>query len=272
MPILQFDRHTIHHHVEGIGPDVLMIHGLASSHRMWERPLKRLALAGFRAWAIDLPGGGESDSRGASSNWYTIANLTSAVEALVTRVGIQSAALVGHSMGGSIALEFAYERPDLARALVLVAPAVSGQLGLLHTLVDSPVRRLLLSLSPRQTALAAWGERTLSSAAKLIPSPALRRDVQDLARTTPEAFIGGLKAVLEFDFTDRLHKISAPTLVVVGSCDMTLPPSESNLAARHIPGARLVKMRGVGHQPVDQRPEEFDRLLVEFLQDNLEKP
>jgi pimeloyl-ACP methyl ester carboxylesterase len=174
-------------------------------------------------------------------------------------------------MGGSIALEFAYERPDLTRALVLVAPAVSGRMGLLHTLVDSPVRRLLLSLSPRQTALAAWGERTLLSAARLIPSPALRRDVQDLARTTPEALIGGLNAVLDFDFTERLPKIDAPTLVVVGSRDMTLPPSESDLAASHIPGARLVKMRGVGHQPADERPGEFDRWLVEFLKDNLVK-
>jgi 3-oxoadipate enol-lactonase len=267
MPTITVDLHTLHYDVQGIGPDVLMIHGLASSHRMWDRPLKRLALAGFRAWAIDLPGGGESDSRGASSSWYTIANLTSVIASLVESVGIQSIALVGHSMGGSIALEFAYERPDLARALVLVAPAVSGRLGLLHTLVDSPVRRLLLSLSPRRTALAARGERTLLSAAKLIPSPALRRDVQDLARTTPEAFIGGLKAVLDFDFTDRLRMISTPTLVVVGTRDMTLPPSESELAASQIPGARLVKMRGVGHQPVDERPEEFDRLLIEFLKD-----
>jgi pimeloyl-ACP methyl ester carboxylesterase len=272
MPTIAVDQHNIYYDAQGVGPDALMIHGLASSHRMWDRPLKRLALSGFRAWAIDLPGGGESDSRGASSSWYTIANLTSAVAALVERVGIQSVALVGHSMGGSVALEFAYERPDLTRALVLVAPAVSGRLGLLHALVDSPVRRLLLSLAPRQTAPAAWGERALLGAARLIPSPALRRDVQDLAHTTPEAFIGGLNAVLDFDFTDRLQKISAPTLVVVGSCDMTLPPSESDLAARRIPGARLVKMRGVGHQPVDERPEEFDRLLVEFLRDHLEKP
>jgi pimeloyl-ACP methyl ester carboxylesterase len=96
--------------------------------------------------------------------------------------------------------------------------------------------------------------------------------VQDLAHTTPEAFIGGLSAVLEFDFTERLRVISAPTLVVVGTRDMTLPSSESELAASQIPGARLVKMRGVGHQPVDERPEEFDRLLVEFLQDHRVKP
>ena len=53
---------------------------------------------------------------------------------------------------------------------------------------------------------------------------------------------------------------------------MTLPPSESELAASQIPGARLVKLRGVGHQPVDERPEEFDRLLIEFLKDNVVQP
>jgi pimeloyl-ACP methyl ester carboxylesterase len=269
MPVIKFDDYTIHYRVDGLGPDVLMIHGLASSHRMWERPLKRLALSGFRAWALDLPGGGESDSCGMASSWYTMANMTSTVETFIERVGIQSVSLVGHSMGGSIVLELARRRPELTGALVLVAPAVSGKLGLLHILLDSPLRRRLLGLSQRHTALALWSERTLLGASEYIHSPALRRDVQDLAHTTPEAFIGGLNAVLDFDFADRLPGIHVPTLVVVGTRDMTLPPSESELAASQIPGARLVKMRGVGHQPVDERPEEFDRLLVEFLKDNL---
>jgi pimeloyl-ACP methyl ester carboxylesterase len=271
MPTIQLDCHTIHYSVEGLGPDVLMIHGLASSHRMWERPLKRLALSGFRAWALDLPGGGESDSCGMASSWYTIANMTSAVETFIERVGIQNVSLVGHSMGGSIVLELARQRPELLGALVLVAPAVSGRVGLLHTLLDSPLRRLLFSLSQRHPTLVLWGERTMLGASEFIHNPGLRRDVQDLAHTTPEAFMGGLKAVLDFDFTDRLRMISTPTLVVVGTRDMTLPPSESELAARQISGARLVKMRGVGHQPVDERPEEFDHLLVEFLKDNLVK-
>ena len=272
MPIIQLDGHALHYCVEGFGPDVLMIHGWASSHRMWERPLKRLALSGFRAWAIDLPGSGASDSHRAAADWYTIVNLTRVVEAFVERVGVQSVTLVGHSMGGAIALELAHQRRDFTRALVLVAPAVSGKLGLaLHILLDSSFGRRLLDLSQRHNALAVLGERTMFGAPWLARKPALHRDVQDLARTAPEAAIGGLNAVLDFDFTDRLSRLDVPTLVVVGSRDITLPPGESELAASHIPGARLVKMRGVGHQPVDERPEEFDRLLVEFLKDNLVK-
>src|SRR5512136_311395 len=162
MPIVSFDDHTIHYSVEGSGPDVLVIHGWASSHRMWERPLERLASSGFRAWAIDLPGSGVSNSRCAAPDWYTITNLTRVVEAFVERVGIQSVTLVGHSMGGAIALELAHRRPDLTRALVLVAPAVSGKLGLaLHVLLDSRLGRRLLSLSQQHNALALLGERTL---------------------------------------------------------------------------------------------------------------
>jgi 3-oxoadipate enol-lactonase len=169
--------------------------------------------------------------------------------------------LVGHSMGGAIALELAHGRPDLTHALVLVSPAVSGKLGLaLHVLLDSSLGRRLLNLSQRHNTLALLGERTMFGAPWLARNPALRRDVQDLARTAPNAAIGGLNAVLDFDFTDRLSRLDVPTLVVVGSRDITLPPSESELAASRIPGSRLVKMRGVGHQPVDERPEEFDRL------------
>ena len=273
MPIISFDDHTIHYSVEGFGPDVLMIHGWASSHRMWERPLQRLASSGFRVWAIDLPGSGVSDSRRAATGWYTIANLTRVVEAFVEHAGIQSVTLVGHSMGGAIVLELAHRRPDLTRAIVLVAQAVSGKLGLaLHVLLDSHFGRRLLNFSHQHNALALLGERTLFGVPWLARSPALRRDIQDLMHTTPEAAVGGLNAVLVFDFTDRLRVIQAPTLVVVGTRDLTLPPSESELAASQIPGARLVKLRGVGHQPVDERPEEFDRLLLEFLTDSVVQP
>jgi 3-oxoadipate enol-lactonase len=93
---------------------------------------------------------------------------------------------------------------------------------------------------------------------------ALRRDTKDLARTAPQAALGGLQAVIDFDFSNRLPEVRAPTLVIVGARDRTVPPSEGELAANKIPGAKLVKLRGIGHQPVDECPEEFDRLLLDF--------
>jgi len=274
MPTIQLDQHTIHYHVQGTGPDVLLIHGWASSWRMWERPMHRLTSAGFRAWALDLPGCGESEALCASNGRYTIANLTSVVEAFIERVGIESTALVGHSMGGAIALEMTHRRPDATRALVLAAPAVSGRLGLaLHVLLGSPFGRKLLELSQHHSALARLGGRTKFAAPWLMRTlparAALLRDAEDLARTAPQAAIGTLRAVIDFDFTDRLPKIGAPTLVIVGARDVTVPPSEGELAANKIPGAKLVKLRDVGHQPVDECPEEFDRLLLEFLKETV---
>ena len=274
MPDIRVEHHTIHYHVKGAGPDVLMIHGWASSWRMWERPLHRLASAGFRAWALDLPGCGESDTLCTSNGWYTISNLTSVVEAFVEHTGIAQVAVVGHSMGGAIALEMASSRrrPDATRALVLVAPVVSGRLGLaLHVFLGSPFGRKLLELSQRHSTLARLGGRSKFAAPWLMRTlplrAALRRDAEDLARTAPQAAFGTLQAVIDFDFTDRLAEIRAPTLVIVGTRDVTVPPSEGELAAACIPGARLIKLRGVGHQPVDERPDEFDRVLLEFLKD-----
>jgi pimeloyl-ACP methyl ester carboxylesterase len=267
MSIIQFDDYALHYCVEGFGPDVLMIHGWASSWRMWERPMSRLASGGFRAWAIDLPGCGESAPLAALNGGYSIPNLTDAVEAFAERMDIRPAALVGHSMGGAIALEMSARRPDVTRALVLVAPVVSGRLGLaLHLLFDFEIGRWLLELAQRHNALARLGRLSMLGAPWLSHArrAALRRDVQDLARTAPQAIIGGLQAVIGFDFSDRLPKIRTPTLVIVGARDMTVPPSEGELAANKIPGAKLVKLRRVGHQPVDERPEEFDRLLLDF--------
>ena len=79
MPTLELDQHRLHYYVRGQGPDVLMIHGWASSLRMWERPLHVLAAAGFRAWALDLPGHGAS-SPPACEHWYTIPNLAAVVQ------------------------------------------------------------------------------------------------------------------------------------------------------------------------------------------------
>jgi pimeloyl-ACP methyl ester carboxylesterase len=267
MPNIEIDQHTIHYQVQGTGPDVLMIHGWASSWRMWERPLARLASAGFHAWALDLPGCGESS--GLSDGGYTIPNLTAVVEAFIKRVGIERAILVGHSMGGAIALELTDRRSEITRALVLVTPVVSGRLGLaLHLVFDSPVGHRLLELSQRHNTLARIGELSMFGSPWLAGKlAAMRRDAEDLARTTPQAAIGTLRAVINFDFTDRLATIRAPTLVIVGTRDVTLPPSESALAAAGIPGARLVKLRGIGHQPVDECPEEFDRLLRGFLKE-----
>ena len=220
--------------------------------------MHRLASAGFRAWAHDLPGCGNSEAVYSSNGRYAIANLTSAVEAFVERVGIECVALVGHSMGGAIALEMGARRPDASRALMLVSPLVSGQLGpTLRVLLGLPFGRRLLELL--QHRAAPWLARTLP------PGAARLRDVQDLARAAPQATLDSLQAVIDFDFSDHLAEIHVPTLVVVGTRDMTVSPSEGELAADRIPDARLVKLRGVGHQPVDECPEEFDRLVLGFL-------
>ncbi len=264
---LLIGRCALDYSVRGAGPDVLMIHGWASSQRMWERPMKMLAAAGMRVWALDLPGHGQSQAPHPES-WFTIPNLAASVQAFARHAGIQTAAVVAHSMGGAVALELAHQCPHLVRALVLAPPAVSGRIGFsLHVLFDSPLGTRLLQLSQRHNALARLGELSTFGLSWLRGGlgAALRRDAEDLARTSPQAVAGCLRAVINFDFTDRLAAIRAPTLVIVGLRDTTLPPSEGLLAAANIPGAQLVRMRGVAHHPMDERSEEFDRLVLAFL-------
>lgn len=263
MPIIQLDsRLDIHYHAKGAGPDVVLIHGLGSSLRMWERPLQRLAAAGLRAWAVDLPGSGSSS---VLNSPYTIPSLANTVETFAGYVGIERAALVGHSMGGAITLEMARRRPEFVRALVLVAPVISGRFGFsLHVLLGSTLGRRGLELLRRHSALL-WPRAHPNFALPWRGHPALIRDVEDLARTAPQAFWGGLSAVLDFDSRGYLPSIHAPALVIVGARDATVPPAEGELAAARMPRARLVKMKNAGHRLVDECPAAFDCTLVEFL-------
>jgi pimeloyl-ACP methyl ester carboxylesterase len=255
----------VHYRMEGEGPGVLLIHGWVGSRRMWAPLSTPLAASGYRCWAVDLPGFGDSDKP--HNGWYSIPNYTALLADFIQAVGLRSAHVVGHSMGGMIALDLAAHYPEQVERLVVINPVVTGQVALrgwaerFHPDMGRRLLDLSLRLSPRvlQPVLGhPLGDR-LPQGVKHI-----RRRTEDFAKSTPDAILGSGRAVVSYDVSPHLPRITAPALVIIGDRDLSVSNHEGRLAAGRIPGARLEVMRG-GHILTDERPAEVLPLVREFL-------
>jgi pimeloyl-ACP methyl ester carboxylesterase len=266
VPEVIVDGLRLNYQTLGEGPDVLLIHGWVSSWRMWARSMSRLATAGYRATAIDLIGFGDSDKP--ADGWYTLNNYTTMLLAACRELGLTRPALVGHSMGGTIALSLALHQPT--GALLVAAPMVTGELSFsLHLLLTSPAARRMLGWMKRQGFFSLIGDLRPMAAPGLMRDPVRRRNQEDLQRTTLNAAVGSLRTVVGSSLEDQLEKIEAPTVILIGGRDYTVAPSQGRLAARRIPNSRLVEWPEVGHSIVDDRGDAFDTLLIDHLNEAL---
>jgi pimeloyl-ACP methyl ester carboxylesterase len=262
MPHIVIDDLRLSYQFVGRGPAVLLIHGWASSWRMWARTMTRLGQVGYQAWAVDLIGFGESDKP--DNGWYTLTRFTRTLDEFCNRVEITRPAVVGHSMGGTIALSLALCRPT--STVVVAAPVVSGELAFsLRLLLRSPAARRLFTWMRRQAFFSTLGDMRLAGAPGLFRDPVRRRNHEDLRRATVNSAVGSLRAVVTADLADRLADIRVPALVVVGERDMTVSPAQGRLAAQNIPGSRLVAWPDAGHQLIDERGDDFDALVIDHL-------
>ena len=241
----------------------VLLHGIVASKEIWWSTLVALAPLG-RAFAPDLPGHGGSPLLGASG----MAQIATRIGDFCDAQGLTAITLVGHSMGGNIALELALARPALVRRLVLADPAAHS--------TDMPIytRSARISSSQRWAALRASIAlaQKVGRVGRYVPHrhcggfvlPALRR-----ASYLKRHDVGALQQQLDSLFSNpigaRLAEIRVPTLVISGEFDPLVPPALSRRVAEAIPGARYAEIRGAAHNPMDERPREFARVLLEFL-------
>ncbi len=261
---LDLQGNRIHYRQQnGGGDSMVLIHGWASSSRMWLRELE--AFGGhYRCLALDLPGHGLSTKL--PYPWYSLTNFVSVTHDFIHALRAEPACLVGHSLGGSLALEYALHYPEDVRSLVLVNPVITGQLQLsLRWLYRRWPSWLVVTLTRRVwPRLATHLQQSLAAnRLPLVPQGPLRRNLEDLTQATADSLLGTARAARN-DLSPRLGEVRAPTLVVVGRRDRTVPPEDGRLAARRIPGARLVELP-TDHHPGDEAPEAFVQALREFL-------
>jgi len=227
--------------------NLVLVHGAGGSHLDWPAPLRRLG--GANVYALDLPGHGRSEGAGRSS----IAAYRDFLLAFLDALSLERAIVVGHSMGGAIALDFALRYPDRLAGLILVG-------------TGARLRVLPAILSGLLTDFEATVDLVLDYAFGPGASEQLKRlGRQRLLRTPPQVLHGDYAACDAFDVMERLGEIRCPTLVIGGTADRLTPPKYSVYLRDHIPGAELVLVDRAGHMVMLEKPEVVSRAVSEFI-------
>jgi 3-oxoadipate enol-lactonase len=236
--------------IAGRGDPVVLVHGGLMDSRIWDTHLDAFA-ARYRVIRYDLRGHGRSSPpNGPFSHARDL-------EALLDHLELRRASLVAHSLGGRAALELAVDRPNRVSALV----AVDAGLPDYPTSVPEESQRAA-EAAASQADLAAAVQIWLSAWAPLGSEGQLR----ELALANADALgVGELERPLEPPARDRLSELTAPTLVLVGDRDLPHIQEIAELLARGIPHARKAVVREADHYPHVRRPEEFRRLVFDFL-------
>ena len=269
---------TIHGHRRaylhgGAGPVLLLIHGIGGSSRTWQ-PVLPLLADRCTVIAPDLLGHGASAKPRAD---YSLGGFANGMRDLLAVLGVERATVVGHSLGGGVALQLAYQYPQLCERLVLIssgglgaevtpllrATAVPGAGFAIAASVRLPVRLPLLAAA---RAAAAVG---------LLDS----HDVDELGEvwsglrdsSTRSAFLRTLRSVVDLrgqsvSSRDRLHLAAAiPMLLVWGSRDPVLPVAHARAVAQELTGCRLEVVPGAGHQPHRCDPRRVAEAVLRFV-------
>ena len=245
---------------EGAGADVVFISGLADEGACWVDQVAGLSDR-YRVTVFDNRGVGRS---AAPPGEYRIADFAADTIALMDALGLERPHVVGSSMGGAIAQELALAHPDRVRSLVLNGTWCRGD-RFLHEIVRNwiwaaqkadSIRDFLVAVNLWCFAPRIWNEGIMDGWLDAAEASPYQQSV--------DAFCRSAEALLHHDTADRLAAIAVPTLVTVGRLDLVLPERYSRAIAERIPGARLVVVREAGHQPFQEVPDEYNRLLAEF--------
>jgi pimeloyl-ACP methyl ester carboxylesterase len=230
-------------------PPAILIHGAGGQHLFWPAPVRRLH--DQRILAPDLPGHGRSSGLGR----HTIADYADVLLEFVRTLNLSTIVLVGHSMGGAIALDFAARFPRRVLGLVLVGTGARLRVApdLLRTTSNPETFPEAVQLLVQRSFAPHTDARLKDLAA------------QRLAETRLPVLHGDLLACDAFDASGRLSEISAPTLIVCGAADKMTPPVHSTYLQEHISGARLELVPDAGHMVMLEKPEIVAGVLGSFL-------
>ena len=240
-------------------PAILLLHGLGANAISWTLQLPPLIHAGFRPIAADAPGFGESPYDGKG---WSISRAAGAMAGLLEELKTGPVHVVGLSMGGVIALQFALDFPSLARSLVLV-----NTFAVLRP--RTPGGWLYFALRFVLVHVVGLPAQARFVARRIFPLPeqeTLRQMlVASVLQSDARAYRAAMRALALYNSKNRLGEIKAPTLVVTGESDTTVPLNSQKALARGIPGAKHMLIPNAGHAASVDNAGAFNRELLAFL-------
>jgi 3-oxoadipate enol-lactonase len=239
-------------------PTIALIHSLGTDRGIWDGQIAWLADSGRRVVSVDLPGHGEST---ANPGPYSIEALGSDVAAIMgIAAGTRPFEIMGVSLGGLLAIWSAVHTPD--RVSALIACNTAARLG---TEEGWSERIAAVSTGGMESIREPVVTRFFSPDYPRRHPDEFDRIVKVFAGTDPVGYVGCCAALRDADLRDRVGIIECPTLVVAGELDVAAPPEQSEWLHHMVAGSRLSVIAGAGHIANLDRPEEFDRVVGDFL-------
>jgi len=235
--------HRLHYRMLGVedGPPLVLIHGFGTSGHIWHYVQPYLGQC-YRLYIVDLPGFGRSKLAGPWRSWR-LQEIAPLLAQWLCALGISSAAVMGHSMGGAVAIQLATCAPEIVKQLILV-----NTVGL-----------------PLQTHLPAMAARSAHSFLQRgnggYPLPLVR----DVLRPRFRLLLQSAQETVRSDFRQHLAQITIPTLIIWGERDVLLPIALGRNLSAALPHAQFVTLPGCGHRPMLAQPAEFSRIVLDFL-------
>jgi 3-oxoadipate enol-lactonase len=263
MPRVNVNGINLYYEVSGSGPSLVLCHGYTGSHQDWMFQVPVLAQK-YQVVTIDHRGHGTSDAP-SSADAYSIPTLGNDLYILLNYLDIARCCLVGHSMGGLVALQLALDQPQVVSSLVLVdtasgpvnIPGHADRRGELHAIARTDGMEAVFDYDAKNNPLSL---RRFERYPRLF-----NRSKQRMLEMPVDGYVYIGQALSECeDLTRRLEEISVPTLVMVGEEDFPFQQPSRTLA-EDMPNAQLRVVPQALHCPQEEEPETFNQILLEFL-------
>ncbi|GAB3234272.1 alpha/beta fold hydrolase [Mycolicibacterium hippocampi] len=259
----------------GSGPAILLIHGIGDNSTTWSTVQAKLAQR-YTVIAPDLLGHGKSDKPRAD---YSVAAYANGMRDLLSVLDIDSVTVIGHSLGGGVAMQFAYQFPQLVDRLILVgAGGVTKEVNIALRIASLPMGSEALALLRLPMVLPAL-QLVGRASGTLFGSTGMGRDIPNMLRiladlpepTASSAFARTLRAVVDWrgqvvTMLDRCYLTqSVPVQLIWGRSDSVIPVSHAEMAHAAMPGSQLEIFEGSGHFPFHDDPDRFVEVVQKFI-------
>lgn len=257
-PVLYFDA--------GQGPAVMLIHGMGANLTHFGYMAPELVAAGYRVCGLDMPGFGLS---GKPHRSYTVRYLAGALTALLDHLGIATATLAGHSLGGLVSADAALHEPHRVERLVLISSAGLFQMPLPFQWVARTIMRPgLVAMALERNARLLLERRVFETRnekvdhfIEICTTRPDSRFAKDLARVMWSM----RKELTSYHLFDQVHRLKMPTLVIYGGNDKLLPTGAVPSWAGKLPNGELEVIERCGHMPIIEKPEQVVFRMKQFL-------
>jgi len=252
----------VHYETYGSGAPVILLHGWLGSWGLWQPTMEALGRR-YRCYALDFWGFGES---GKKRDSYQVDDFMELVKQFMDALGIESAPLIGHSMGGTTALGTALRYPERVRQVCVIgSPIVGSSLSPFLKLAGVPWIGSLVRNLPDQLA---FGLRVFAPVITRDPARWYPMITRDISRTTVESFFSSINSLGRTDLRAQLPSVRLPVTGVYGLRDVIVQPKQHAVLSQTVKHAHIAVMPRSGHFPMLDEPEAYLKHISAFLENH----